>query len=86
MDWILVYICIVYLFVLAACVLGAFNMTFNANVVQRVALFLLAVWAVWRFRLVLAYGWAYPHEPLVVTALGLYAAGTVLQTWTRRRS
>lgn len=74
------YICTVYAVVLLACVAGAFNRHYDANLAQRVALSLFALWAAWRIRLVYDNGWGYPHEPMVATALLLYAVGSGFKT------
>lgn len=80
MDLLKIYIIAAYAFVLGTSALGAFNMAFCANLTQRFALLLFAVWAAWRIQLIVEHGYAWPHEPLAVTALALYAFGTVLKT------
>lgn len=77
MDWIAIYICLIYTFVLIISAVGAFSRAFDANVTQRFALTMFAVWSAWRVQLILEGGWGYPHEPLVATAMCVYAIGTV---------
>lgn len=87
MDALHTYICTVYAVVLLACAIGAFNRHYDANLLQRLALSMFALWAVWRIRLVYSHSWGYPHEPLVATALLLYAIGSGFKTlkyWRRR--
>ena len=80
------YVCAAYVIVLLACVVGAFDRDYDANLLQRLALFIFAMWSAWRIQLVSANGWGYPHEPLVASALLMYAAGSVYKTlkWTLR--
>lgn len=82
------YVCAGYVIVLGCCVVGAFDKDYDANLMQRVALFLFALWSAWRVQIVFTHGWGYPHETLVVSALLLYAAGSVFKTlkWRRRKS
>lgn len=86
------YVCAAYVVVLAACIAGAFSRSYNANLAQRLALALLALWSVWRIELVYLNGWGYPHETFVATAMLLYACGSAQKTikwgikrhrWTR---
>lgn len=88
MDASIAYVCTAYAIVLGCCVVGAFDKDYDANLMQRTALFLFALWSAWRVQRVYAHGWGYPHETLVVSALLLYAAGSVVKTlrWRRRRS
>jgi len=74
------YICAAYLLLFAACAAGAFSMNYNANLLQRVALSILAFWSVWRIDLIWDHGWGYPHEPVLATALMLYAIGSFVKT------
>lgn len=82
-----IYVCTAYIVVCAACIAGAFSRDYSANLLQRLALGLFALWSTWRAQLVYESGWGYPHETLVATALLLYAAGSALKTmaWQRRR-
>lgn len=81
----LFYICIAYIFLFIACVIGAFNHEYKANLLQRIALSILAIWSIWRIGLIWNYGWGYPHEFLVATALVLYAIGSAIKTRKYRR-
>ena len=74
------YICAVYALILLTCVMGAFNPDYDANLLQRIALGMFAIWSVWRIQLVYQFGWGYPHEPMVATALLLYAIGSIMKT------
>lgn len=74
------YICAIYLLLFFACVAGAFSTLYNANLLQRLALSTLAFWTMWRIGLIWEHGWGYPHEPVVATALLLYAIGSVIKT------
>lgn len=74
------YVCAAYAVVLLACTAGAFSRAYAANLLQRLALALLALWSAWRIELVARYGWGYPHEPMVATALLLYAVGSLHKT------
>ena len=80
MDAPSIYVCAAYAVVLALCMAGAFSVTYDANLAQRIAMGALAVWAAWRIQLVYEYGWGYPHETFVATALLLYAAGSAYKT------
>lgn len=74
------YVCTAYAVVVLCCVVGAFNRTYDANLAQRIALALFALWSVWRIQLVSQHGWGYPHETMVVSALLLYAVGSASKT------
>ncbi len=74
------YVIIIYAFFSISTIVGALNNSFDANLTQRVALSIFGIWAIWRINLVIENGWAYPHEPVIATALGLYALGTILKT------
>lgn len=74
------YVCGAYTVFLLLCAAGAFSRSYDANLAQRLALALLALWAAWRIELVLRSGWGYPHETLVATALLLYATGSLYKT------
>lgn len=74
------FICILYSLCLGCCLLGLYNNRFNANFLQRVALVMFAFWSTWRIWLVYQNGWGYPHEPLIATALSLFAVGTITKT------
>ena len=80
MDAASIYVCTAYAAVLSACVAGAFSRSYNANLAQRLALALLGLWSAWRIQLVYAYGWGYPHETFMATALLLYAVGSAHKT------
>ena len=41
---------------------------------------MFAVWSAWRMGLVWRHGWGYPHEPLVASAMALYALGSAYKT------
>ena len=69
-----------YAVFLSACTVGAFSRAFQANLPQRLALALFAVWSAWRMGLVWRHGWGYPHEPLVASAMALYALGSAYKT------
>lgn len=84
-DLILYYVVAVYAMTLPAAAWGALSPRFDANLLQRVALFGFSLWSVWRISLILDFGYSWPHEPVVVTALALYAAGTVQKTLAYRR-
>lgn len=86
MDWIAAYICVVYTFVLIISTVGAFSMAFDANTAQRLGLTMFAVWSAWRIQLIIEHGWAYPHEPLVATAIGVFAAGSLQKSLRYLRS
>lgn len=79
------YVCTAYAVLLLICTAGAFSRAYAANLAQRVALGMFALWSAWRIELVLRYGWGYPHEPMVASALLLYALGSLFKTWTWRR-
>lgn len=83
-----IYVCTAYVVVCAACIAGAFSRDYSANLLQRLALAIFALWSTWRAQLVYEYGWGYPHETLVATALLLYAAGSALKTlrWKRKHT
>lgn len=85
MDWFLIYVVTLYLSIIPASVWGAFSSRFCANVAQQVALCMFALWAVWRIFLIMQHGWGFPHEPMVVTALALYAGGTIQKALHYRR-
>jgi hypothetical protein len=87
MDAASIYVTVAYAVVFSACVAGAFAHSYDANLPQRIAMALFAIWSVWRVQLVVVYGWGYPHETFVATALLLYAVGSAWKTikWTKRR-
>lgn len=69
-----------YAVFLSACTVGAFSRAYSANLAQRLALALFAVWSAWRMGLVWRHGWGYPHEPMVASAMALYALGSAYKT------
>ena len=74
------FVVLAYAVFLSACTVGAFSRAFQANLAQRLALALFAVWSAWRMGLVWRHGWGYPHEPLVAAAMALYALGSAYKT------
>lgn len=86
MDWMMVYICTIYVFVLCASVHGAFSPMFEANLIQKIGLLLFAFWAAWRIEIIVTAGWGYPHEPVVATAMALYAGGTIRKAFHYQKS
>lgn len=80
MDILMGYICLAYVLVFAACLAGAFSVLYQANFLQRLSIFILAIWSVWRIQLIWEEGWSYPHEPLLATCLALYALGSIVKT------
>ena len=74
------FVVLAYAVFLSACTVGAFSRAFQANLAQRLALALVAVWSAWRMGLVWRHGWGYPHEPLVAAAMALYALGSAYKT------
>lgn len=81
------YTCAVYAFVIGACIIGAFDRDYDANLMQRLALGAFAFWSLWRVELIWRYDVGWAHEPLLVTALLLYALGSILKTikWKKRK-
>lgn len=79
------YTCAAYSIVLVVCVIGAFDEHYDANLAQRFAMGILSLWVVARVDYIHSYGWML-HEPILATALALYAAGSVAKTlkWRRR--
>lgn len=80
------YVIVVYAIFSVMTIVGALNRIFDANLTQRIALSLLGLWAAWRITLVYEFGYSYPHEPMIATALGLYAIGTITKTVSYYRS
>ena len=80
MDYLQAYICGAYTIFFVTCLAGAFSTVYNANLIQRLSILMLVIWTVWRAQLVWERGWGYPHEPLLVTALALYAIGSLIKT------
>ena len=74
------FVVLAYAVFLSACTVGAFSRAYSANLAQRLALALFAVWSAWRMGLVWRHGWGYPHEPLVASAMALYALGSAYKT------
>ena len=74
------FVVLAYAVFLSACTVGAFSRAFQANLAQRLALALFAVWSAWRMGLVWRHGWGYPHEPLLASAMALYALGSAYKT------
>ena len=74
------FVVLAYAVFLSACTVGAFSRAFQANLAQRLALALFAVWSAWRMGLVWRHGWGYPHEPLMAAAMALYALGSAYKT------
>ena len=74
------FVVLAYAIFFTACAVGAFSRAFQANLAQRLALALFAVWSVWRMGLFWSHGWGYPHEPLVASAMALYALGSAYKT------
>lgn len=74
------FVVLAYAIFFTACTVGAFSRAYSANLAQRLALALFAVWSAWRMGLVWRHGWGYPHEPLVASAMALYALGSAYKT------
>ena len=74
------FVVLAYAIFFTACAVGAFSRTYSANLAQRLAMALFAVWSAWRMGLVWRHGWGYPHEPLVASAMALYALGSAYKT------
>lgn len=74
------FVVLAYAIFFTACTVGAFSRAYSANLAQRLALAMFAVWSAWRMGLVLRHGWGYPHEPLVASAMALYALGSAYKT------
>ena len=74
------FVVLAYAIFFTACAVGAFSRTYSANLAQRLAMALFAVWSAWRMDLVWRHGWGYPHEPLVASAMALYALGSAYKT------
>ena len=74
------FVVLAYAIFFTACTVGAFSRTYSANLAQRLAMALFAVWSAWRMGLVWRHGWGYPHEPLVASAMALYALGSAYKT------
>lgn len=74
------YVMLTYIVMLVCIVVGAFNRAFDASLLQRIALFIISIWLCWRLWLVWEHGWAYPHEPMISSALALYAVATIKKT------
>ena len=79
-DLILYYIVTLYVVILPIAAWGAFSPRYDANLLQRMALGLYALWGVWRISLIMESGWGFPHEWLVATAMALFAVGTLKKT------
>ena len=75
------YICLAYVMLFCACLAGAFSCLFEANLLQKLALAILAFWSVWRIGVVYEHGWGYPHEPVVATGFALYVVGSIWKTY-----
>ena len=74
------FVVLAYAIFFTACTVGAFSRAYSANLAQRLALALFAVWSAWRMGLVWRHGWGYPHEHLVASAMALYALGSAYKT------
>ena len=74
------FVVLAYAIFFTACTVGAFSRAYSANPAQRLAMALFAVWSAWRVGLVWRHGWGYPHEPLVASAMALYALGSAYKT------
>lgn len=74
------FVVLAYAIFFTACAVGAFSRAYSANLAQRLALALFAVWSAWRMGLVWRHGWGYPHEPLMAAAMALYALGSAYKT------
>ena len=74
------FVVLAYAIFFTACAVGAFSRAYSANLAQRLAMALFAVWSAWRMGLVWRHGWGYPHEPLVASAMALYALGSAYKT------
>ena len=74
------FVVLAYAIFFTACTVGAFSRAYSANLAQRLALAMFAVWSAWRMGLVWRHGWGYPHEPLVASAMALYALGSAYKT------
>ena len=74
------FVVLAYAIFFTACTVGAFSRAYSANLAQRLALALFAVWSAWRMGLVWRHGWGYPHEPMVASAMALYALGSAYKT------
>lgn len=78
-------VCLLYGVGLLGCAVGLYNRHYNANVLQRVALALLAVWFVARVLAVFHFGGTYGHEPVIALALAILAIGTLTKTLHHNR-
>lgn len=76
----IIYLMTIYGFVALMCIAGQFSRSFNGNSFQRLGLAMAAIWALWRIQMLSNGTWGYPHEPLIATAMGLYAIGTIIKT------
>ncbi len=74
------FVVLAYAVFFTACTMGAFSRAYSANLAQRLALAMFAVWSAWRMGLVWRHGWGHPHEPLVASAMALYALGSAYKT------
>lgn len=79
-DALSAYICAAYGLIVLTCVMGAFNIDYDANLLQRLALAMVAIWSVWRMQIIYKSEWTYPNEPVVATAIMLYALGSIMKT------
>lgn len=80
------YIVLNFAIVLITSTFGAFSRRFDATILQRLALAMLAIWSAWRIQLLIELGWGQPHEWLIATAIGFYAIGTTIKTLTYRKT
>lgn len=74
------FVVLAYAIFFTACAVGAFSRAYSANLAQRLALALFAVWSAWRMGLVWRHGWGCPRELLVASAMALYALGSAYKT------
>ena len=75
-----VYLIITYALLAVVCIVGAFSRSFDGDSLQRLGLGVLFFCFAGRAYMLMTMPYSWPHEPLIVTGLLLYASGTIRKT------
>lgn len=75
-----VYLIITYALLAGLCIVGAFSRSFDGDSMQRLGLGVLFFCFAGRAYMLMTMPYGWPHEPLIVTGLLLYASGTIRKT------
>lgn len=75
-----IYLIIAYALLAVLCIVGAFSRSFAGDSMQRLGLGVLFFCFSGRSYMLTTMPYSWPHEPLIMTGLLLYASGTIRKT------